>query len=308
MSLALIKSNDKWGVAVAVIACLFFGLYPAASRAAYADGANAVFLLLLATAARAFFLVGFCLWNHEVLFSSLACVKMALRGGFWLALSVIGIMTSLVYIPGPIVLIIVALRSLILLFFMAWRGEQRIDKNTLLSTIVALIGVGLVLNLWQGNFTFSGVGVALAFMACVATVFQFYVYGKQMNERPPIAVGAESFVVATALIFCLLFWQRPVMPETLSGWGWTFVSVASLVIGVFGMFYGIALLGPFRWSLFAKTETLFAALFAAALLSEYLSLAQYIGIILVAGSLTLYEIFNRQANLRRERALPLARE
>lgn len=299
---ALVKPNVKIGILVAVVSCVFFGIYPAASRAAYADGANAVFILLLTTFFRAGLLSFHCLRTKTPFFDTPLHRRKALAGGFWLAVSVTGIITSLVYIPGPLVLMIVSMRSLMLFFLMAARKEIKPDFYSLPTTLAALAGLSFVLDIWHSQAVSDWFGIALAFMAAVGTVFQFYVYDGQMKDRPPLAVGAESFTVASLFILPLLFWETPAVPLSLAGWGWAGLSAVSLGIGVFGMFYGIAYLGAFRWSLFAKSETLFAALFSVLFLNEVLKPSQYAGIVAVIASLMIYEI------LRRKEEEPLVQE
>ncbi len=292
MTASLVKPNDKIGILVAVAACAIFGVYPAASRAAYADGANAVFVVLVTTFFRAVILSLRCFWNKELFFDTPAHRKKALVGGFWLAVSITGIITSLFFIPGPLVLMIVSMRSLVLLFIQSYKKEVKLDLLSLVVTFVALFGLSFVLDLWREQDISDWKGIVLAFLACIGTVFQFRVYDGQMRDRSPVAVGAESFSIAFLFVLPLVFLSWPTPPQSFAGWGWSGLSALSLGLGVFGMFYGIALLGAFKWSLFAKTETIFTAFFSVLFLGEYLKLSQYGGIAVVIASLVVYQLLS----------------
>ncbi|MDD2325298.1 MAG: DMT family transporter [Alphaproteobacteria bacterium] len=300
----VVKPNDKIGILVSLVTCAIFGLYPPASRGAYADGANVTFVLWLTTFFRTALLFIFCWYTNKSLFQTKQDRKLALTGGFCQAISVIGIISALAFTPGPIVMIIVFTHTLMLLFFMAWKKEIILDRATVMLTLLALIGLGLVLDFWNVQGRSNWIGFVLAFMAALATLSRLYVYGNQMKTRSPAAVGAESFLVASFLVLFIAFWQMPVMPASLAGWGWACLCALSLGTATFGMFYGIALLGSFRWSFFAKVEPVFTAIFSALLLNEYLKFYQYMGIVLVLGSLGLYQFLEH----RKKQLKPVALE
>lgn len=112
----LIKQNHKIGIFVAIITAMIFGIYPAATRAAYADGANIVFILLLTTFMRAFMMTSFCCLKRQHIFDSKQHTKKALLAGFWQAVSVIGVLGGVAFLPGPVVLIILLSHTLMLFF------------------------------------------------------------------------------------------------------------------------------------------------------------------------------------------------
>ncbi|HAX91637.1 MAG TPA: hypothetical protein DCY07_05445, partial [Rhodospirillaceae bacterium] len=292
MSHGVVDQSVKIGVIVSIITAIIFGLYPPAARAAYADGANAIFIVLMSTTIRTLMLAVFCMIKRKPLFETKEHRRTALIGGFWQSLSVIGIIGGLAYLSGPIVMIVVFTHTLMLLFFMAWKKEITLNSFTIITTVSALVGLSFVLDLWHAQPPSNWIGLGLAFMAAIATVIRLYIYGTQMKTRNPAVVGAETFIVTTGIIILLALYKTPVMPETLAGWGWSLTCALSLGTASFGMFYGIALLGSFRWSLFAKIEPIFTALFSVLLLGEVLKTHQYLGILLVLGSLIAYQIFS----------------
>lgn len=282
--------GDLLGILVVIGSAIVFGLYPPAARGVYADGGNAVFVILITITMRALALTVFCGVTRKALFKKAEDTKFAMICGVLQSLSVIGIFGALVFLPGPLVIIIVFTHTLMLLFFMAWRGEMKLDRLTILLTVMALTGLGLVLNVWNPDYLYASLaGIALAFMTALATGARTYLYGQLTRERNPAVVGAETFIFAALFTLAILFWDMPQLPVSAAGHGWAALACLSLVLGTFGMFYGIALLGAFRWSLFLKLEPVFTALFSAILLHEFLNWHQYVGMMIVISSLAAYQ-------------------
>lgn len=283
-------TRDKAGLLIALICAVILGLWPPALRAAYADGANVVFAVLMSTAARAVLLVGHCLWSKKPLFATRTDVGTAARGGLFQTAALITAIGSMAYIPGPVMITIAFLHTTMLMLFIAWRGEMRLDRLTVLTTLLALLGLTFVVNLWDSaHARMNMMGVGLALLSALATASRLYVFGKLTQTRDASVVGAETFVFA--LLFCLsaLLMGAPVAPASLSGWGWMALGCTALSAGTFGMFHAIARIGSFRFSLLLKIEPVFTAIFSAVLISEMLAPAQYGGILLVIGSLAAYQ-------------------
>lgn len=291
-----VGASTKGFVSV-LLAALIFGLYPAALRGVYADGGNAVAMLVLMTVTRALGLAGYCFAKREPLFRTNEDRKQALIGGAFQACSIIGIFLSLLYIPGPLMIIVVFTHTLMLLFFMAWRGEIKLGFVNVTTTLIALLGLTFVLDVWHVQSGAHWLGFALAFMSALATLSRLYVYGHQTQERHPIVVGAENFLVAAILTLPALFFETPHLPVSLIGNIYVLIGAASLTFGSFFMFWGISFLGAFQYSLIAKVEPIFTSLFSALLLGEVLKTEQYAGIILVTGSLAAYQLLSCKKKL-----------
>ncbi|MDR3423803.1 MAG: DMT family transporter [Alphaproteobacteria bacterium] len=284
---------SRAGFVIALASAIVFGLWPAAVRGIYTAGGDIVFALLVLTWARTLALCGFCLATKRPLFVTREAVRQGLIGGFFQAVALVTLYAALEYLPGPIAIIILFSYTLMLLFFMVWRGEMRLYKATVATTVTALVGLAFVLDVWHHQNAATIKGVALAFAAALASVGRFYVWGRQTKSRHPIIVGAESFLVAAVLISPAIFFGGH-LPTTAKGEMFAFLGSAATSLAAFGMFYGVRLMGSFRWSLFAKMEPVFTAIFSALLLGEILKTGQYIGIVIVLGSLALFQIFEQK--------------
>ncbi len=295
----LVQKNDALGFLVLVVTSIVYGLYPVATRVAYKDGANAAFILFFTLLVRALGFDLFCLVRGEGFLRTKERAKWALTGGAWQAVSATSVITALTFLPAPLVIIIVFTYTLMLLFFMAWKREIRLDVSSIFSTIGALAGLTLVLDIWEVQPTANWIGFGFAFLGAVATMSRIYVYGKQTKTCHPAAVGGENFSVAFFLALPFIFWHGLVPPGTEAGWICALFAFASTLLGSFGMLYGLALLDSFRWSLFSKIEPIFTCLFSALLAREYLKTPQYLGIVLVVGSLAFYQVSMRRRDRKK---------
>lgn len=275
---------------ITVAAALAYGVWPSAMRAVYADGGNAAFVILVATSLRALPMLVTCLVQRRALFQTPTDRKNAMTGGFFQAISSSGALAAVIFLPGPLAVVIMFTHTLMLLGYLIWCKELEPDIVTVSTTIAALIGLTFVLDLWHqqtgGNLT----GMGFAFISSIALASRLYVLGHQTKTRHPAAVGAENFLVALTFIPLVLFFQLPEAPHSLAGYGWMALGSITLALGTMGQLYAISHLGSFKYSLLSKLEPLFATLFAALLISEYLKPLQYFGILMVTGSLALYQI------------------
>lgn len=216
----IIPHHRSRGLKIALMSAVVFGIWPASMRGMYAEGGNAVFALLITTWVRALALAGFCVMTRRLLFQTRTDTRNAITGGFAQAVAMLALCAALTLLPGPLVIIILFSHTLMLLFYMAWRGEVRLDRFTVLTTIVALAGLALALDVIHAQSASNITGYSLAFLAAIATVARLYVYGHQTQARHPIIVGAENFLAAAAFTLPALFFSVPHAPASFVGYAY----------------------------------------------------------------------------------------
>lgn len=294
MALGIVKPNLKLGVFVTLVAFAISSIYPTATKFAYADGANTIFVLWISMFIRTIVLMCACAVTRRPIFDSRAYQKVSCLAGGLQALSAAGVIIALAFLPVALVGTVAATHTLVLLLFMGARGEASFSPMTLVITLSALVGLTFVLDVWHQQPVANWIGIALSIMASVTAAARVYIFGKQMSARNPAVVGAESSLFASLFVLLLAFWQVPVVPETINGLGWSLLCGLAIGLGAIGMFFGIALLGSFRWSLLSKVEPIFMALYAVVLMDEYLNPSQYFGVSVVIASLVAYQIFSHR--------------
>ena len=287
------ESLAQGGLVLAVFSALIYGLCPAPARAVYADGANAVFVVLVAIAVRALAMGAYCSYMKFRLFAPGTNWRRTLVSGFCQALSVTGTMSSLLYLESAVTWIILFSHPLLILLIQSWREKKKMSPMTLALTVTAFIGLTFVLDVWNTQSELSWIGVGLASMGGVSTAARTYIYGKQVQTVSPFVVGAENYSVALCFLVFLLLWKMPVPPQTLQGFGWLLVTLSSMIIGSFCTFVGIAKMGSFHWSLLSKMELISVTLLSTVFFGEHLLAIQYVGIAIVLGALLLYQQLER---------------
>lgn len=279
-------------VLIILTASIMFGLYPPASRGAYADGANGTFIIWLTTFMRATMLTGFCLITGNKLFSNREDTINSIRSGIVQSISIAGILGSLAFLSGPVAVVLLFTNTLMLLVFLWIKKELQINKWLLVTTLSCLLGITFVVDVWHAKSSTEITGYVLIMIGAIATASRLYIFGKLTQRRNPAVVGAETFICALAFLLLLAFYQMPIPPHTWGGIGWAILSGLSLSLGSFAMFYAIAKVGSFHFSLYNKLEPVFTALFSALLIGEILNWYQYFGMAIVIISLVTYQIWD----------------
>src|SRR3954451_1755881 len=180
------------------------------------------------------------------------------------------------------------------------RHGHRPRRLTVIGAVVAIAGLGLVLDL-LGNYDVDGVGVLWALGAAVGLAVYFVVSAGVRDPLPPLvvawgglSVGAIALGVAGVAGVLPLHASRA--PVTLHGaqvsWLVPVLGLA-LVAAVVAYVAGIAaarLLGAKVASFVGLTEVLFAVLFAWLMLGQRLDAVQVVGAVLVVGGIALVGI------------------
>ena len=283
-------SKEKLGLYFAILSAILYGLYPAAFKEVYAAGGNLALISITSIWLRALFLTGTCTKKGLRLFATGGNIRNSLLSGLLQALALLAQYASIKFLPPPIAIILLYTHTLMLLFFMAWKGEAKLDRLTVITTATALLGLSFVLDVYNVHDKTSLPGIALGFFGAACTVGTLYMVGKQSKTRDPLIVSAETWLVAAIFVSMICFVQLPVLPHDPSAYAWLSLGCSCLIICVFLRAYGIAFLGTFRWSLYLKLDPVFTALFSALLIGDYLKPSQYGGIALVLISLATFQI------------------
>lgn len=288
------NSKKIKGIIITISAAILFGIYPPAVQQAYKFGTNSTFAILFSTFFRAFALTCFCITTRHSLKIAPGQAALVAGSGFLQAFSVFGILTSLLYIPGPVTMTIIFTHTIMLLFFLAFRGERKLTKVALLTTVSALFGITLVVDVYNNLSSLHVLGIGIAFAAAASTTIRLYFFEKLLNKTHPAQIGAQVFIAVFLFLLLLLFFNDVSLPTSRQGYTWLCTATLALVLGTFGMFYGIALLGSFEFSLLIKIEPVFTSIFSIAFLGTFLAPSQYLGIAIVIASLTSYQLLTRK--------------
>lgn len=286
-------------ILIILSASVLFGFSWPTVRGAYLEGANNICVIMVTTFLRGVFLAGFCFYKKQSIFENKADLVTGLRSGFVQAVSVIGILGSMVYLQAPIAIVLLFTSTLMLLFFLWFKGEIEINKWLLITTAICFVGISFVVDVWNAKLSDNLIGYILIAVGAIATTSRMYIFGRQVQHKPPAVVGAQTFVFAFLFLLLLPLYKMPELPHTMLGYVWVILGGLTASLATFAMFFAIAKVGSFHFSLYNKLEPVFGSIFSAILIGEILGIGQYIGMLIVIGSLVSYQVWDhrRKTNL-----------
>lgn len=286
------------GILAIVAASVVYGLYPTHAKLAYQHGVSQTFVIIFSTFVRALALtlVAACWQKHSVK-RIIAFDQASFKAGIFQSISIFGIIYSLKYISGSVMITIVFTHATMLIVFTSWKEGLRLKLSTLASVILALVGVALVVNILNGVEKLNLFGVSLAFLAALATAVRMYIFGQQAKTIPSIIVGARVMFIAGILNLVLVFLQKPIGPSDLSTWINVLICSGSLAAGGILTFWALSVLDVCNISVLAKIEPICTTIYAYLILNEVLFTSQYVGMIFVISSLVAYQLIEQRKRL-----------
>lgn len=291
--------SELFGVLLIFLGAILFGFMPAFAKFAYLDGANALFLMLARSVIGVIILLVFIVLTgraHGVTYSKMRRSTVA---GFSHMCATIGLLGSIVYIDISLANIILYLYPFPIAVVAHYRGEARLRPLTIAFMLLAIVGLALVLGV---NFNSTDPrGIALAVMGMIAFSFMILSMADLTRE-----VGAPNSNLLMTLWAVLVFGlvsivgslteivAAPALPHTFFGWASVVVVGTTFALGYLCFFVSANIIGATRTSMLSISEPIMIILFAVLLVGEKVSVIQWIGIVIVIGSLALTEATRRE--------------
>ncbi|MFT3699347.1 MAG: EamA family transporter [Kofleriaceae bacterium] len=181
-----------------------------------------------------------------------------------------------------------------------WLKGQRPRRLTVIGSIVALIGLAFVIDLF-GSHRFDMIGLAWGLVAAVGLAVFFILSSQEGEGLPPSVLACGGALVGGTLILVVgLLGIAPLHATTeqvvLAGqatiWAVPVVGLAAIsfaipyVVGI----RATRMLGPKLSSFISLTEVIFATLFAWAMLGELPTAIQLVGALIIVAGVTLVRL------------------
>nr|WP_237421770.1 EamA family transporter [Gordonia sp. SID5947] len=207
---------------------------------------------------------------------------------------------AVTYLQVGVALLIEYTAPVAVIGWMWIRHRQRPGRGTVIGAVVAIVGLGLVLDVGSGG-GINGVGVAWALVAMVGAAAYFVISADDRLDIPPLTLAAGGLVIgavglAAAGLVGILPMRAGTADVDLAGhrlaW-WVPLALLGVVTAALAYSLGIAAgrrLGSRVMSFVGLSEVLFAVLFAWLALAELPSAIQLIGGILVVGGVVIVRI------------------
>jgi drug/metabolite transporter (DMT)-like permease len=213
---------------------------------------------------------------------------------------------SVQYLPVAVALLLEYSGALLVVGWMWLRHGHRPGHLTVAGAAVAVLGLGLVLDL-LGSLELDVVGVLWGLGAAVGLAVYFVMSAQTDDALPPLVVawggltvGGTVLLVAAAVGF--LPYEAPAVDVTLldTQVSWLVpvlgLSLVAAVIAYVAGIFGARLLGAKVASFVGLTEVLFAVGFAWLLLGQRLSPVQLLGGVLVVAGIALVRVDELRAS------------
>jgi len=178
------------------------------------------------------------------------------------------------------------------LIFMVARGRERATLPRIAATLVAMLGTGLAIGVFQSGVKFSVIAVSAALLASFG--FAFYnIAGQGLVTRNHQFTVMFYMLLAAALMWAVISPPWKLAAQHFSGrqWGFLFIfACLSMVLPYMLYLSGLKYLDPTRAVITSCLEPVFAILFAVLFVNETLRSLQVAGIVAVLVATVMVQI------------------
>ncbi|MGI9318303.1 MAG: DMT family transporter [bacterium] len=295
--------SQRTGVVLILLGALAIGLMPSAAKIAYQEGANPLAAIVLRSLI-GFLGIGIYMAVRNQIFNiGWRAIRFSSFTGITQSLNSLGIMGSVAYIDVNVAALIIFCFPFWVVIYNHFSGTSKLTPTIFSCFAVALIGLGLALGLEIGNLNTLGLSLALLGMFSMAAMV-ITVAHSATNIGP---ITANFFMTGwTCLYFLLIALIAPVLgllepasfPVTSKGWLAILGTGVSFTLAYVLFFLGAAIIGTTRASILSISEPILIILVAIFVLGEWLTPIQWLGVVLVVGSLFVLELPKKSTSRR----------
>ena len=280
--------RDAVGIGLVLLSGLGVVFLPTTAKLAYLDGSN----VLTVACARGLIAIVLLALVARIMRLSFALPRQLLRtsllAGVGQACFVYGVYAAIESINISLALLILYLYPMVLALHQHRRGVIRVHSAQWLCALAACLGLALILGVGFGQVSLGG--IALAFMAMLATVL-ITVTNVKVTDTLGSLVSNLYMSLWSLMIFGLVLLSVGELALPQSGFGWSVLAgngVAYCVAWV-SFFAGARILGATRASMLTLVEPPAAALGAWLLFGEFYTPLQWVGFFVVLAALYGFE-------------------
>ena len=288
------------GICLVLFSALLIATVPNAAKIAYQHGADPLAVITVRTIIGALGLALYLTITSQWPGRAWKSFRLSSLSGLSLLLTSVGFMGSVAFIDVSLAAMIFYLHPFLVALAGHFRGELRLQTGHYAMICLAIGGLVLVLGVTLETLNSIGIGLSLLGMASAAALI--LLVAGQAREIGPIA--ANYYMSLWAAIYLLIaatigpatgLIGAMTLPLTPTGWLAIVLAGATLTLGFVTFFVGLRIIGTTRAVMLSLAEPVFAILLAIALVGEWLSLVQWIGVGLIVGSLYRFEAISSSA-------------
>lgn len=281
------------GYLFSILSAVIYGLMPLMASHIYADGVNAMTLVLLRNllALPVLAVLAFC-QQKTLKVPAKALGGMAFLAAFGCCITPVLLFSSYHYIPsGTATTIHFVYPAIVVLI-----GIVFLKKKAQLGTVLSLVlCVGGICLFYKPGADFHWGGAGLALLSGVT--FAIYVAMLPMLRQEQVKGFLFTFYIALCStvmmgIVCVAT-DNLVLPQSLAGWVWCLLFALGVTAGAVVLFQqGTFLIGPERASILSTFEPITSVVVGVVFMEEVIGLRDYVGIALVLAASVLIALFD----------------
>ncbi len=292
------------GIGFVLLSAVLLATAPNAAKIAYQEGANPQAVISIRTLLGVVLLAAYLFARNQWPEQMWKTIRHSPFSGLTFLLGSVGFMGAVAFIDVSLTVMIFYLHTFLVAVVGHFRGDVNLDVRLVSLIFLALGGLGLVLGVTLE--TLNPTGVILSVIGMAGAAFMIVLVADQAQSVGPIS--ANFIMSVWALVYLLIaivvgpmlgLFDNIVFPQTLFGWVCVLAAGATVTLGFVTFFIGARLIGTTRAVMLSIFEPIFAILLAIIFIQEWLSLTQWVGAIIIVGSLYLFEIIS-SANSRTE--------
>ncbi|MBL8984507.1 MAG: DMT family transporter [Gemmatimonadetes bacterium] len=272
------SANERRAAGAVVLAALGFSLISIQTIVATRDGVALSMFLLVRFVSATVVLTPFLPRDPAARPPRRTEANIAMVGGVGQSLVAVLTLASLRWIPAATLVVLFYTFPAWITLGAAWRGTERLTTGRAIALLLSLVGITCLVG-WPGRAGVHPIGASLALAAAV--VYAIYVPVISRVTAGVNAVRATWLVTtAVAVIFLVATAARGEMQLVMSlpAWGAGLMAgVASTALALLLFLRGLVTLGPVRTSIVCTVEPIFAAVLAAAVLDQPITLPMVVG-------------------------------
>lgn len=289
------RFEQRIGVGMVVLAAVCIAISPSTAKIAYQADADPLAVVAVRCVLAWIGIGAFLVATGRPISIFQYNYKHGLLTGTAQVLGSLGLFLAVAHMDVGLAFLIVFFHPFLIAIFEHFRGKTRLTVAHASLILVALGGLALTVSVKFDTISSIGVGAAiLGALAAAVMVVSVAEAAKKTNVLSAtfnmMAWASLYLVVATLIGPYLDLFEPMTLPTTGIGWLGILGTGVAFTLGYLLFFSGATAIGVSRASVLSIVEPVFAILFAMLLVNEWLTLAQWVGVVLVVGSLALMEM------------------
>ncbi|MDT8899147.1 DMT family transporter [Thermanaerothrix sp. 4228-RoL] len=272
------------GVIAALASALFMGTMPILGKQAFGAGFSPLAVVALRSTIAALLMFGAMSFQRHFFYIYPVGLIGCLIAGVINGIGSIFYYTALVRLDASVGHLIYSFYPLFVALWL-WLDRQKIGPITLLRLILALPGIYLLIR--TGHTPVDLVGALMMLLSALFYAFHLIINQRILYEAPAPTVTFYTLMAMAVTVGIAFGVAHPTLPPFTLAW-WPVLGMAGITfLSRLTLFLGVKNLGGLQTALLGISELLVTVLLAQVWLNERLSPAQWIGALLIAGSMTL---------------------